>query len=73
MPCSGYLQGGLTNNKGGLGLFQISQKDTLFHLLCQPSALWSNLTMRLPFFHPPKKAFLSSSVWPRREYIWTLN
>ena len=55
MPCSGYLQGGLISNKGGLGLFRISQKDTLFHLLCQPSALWSNLTMRPPFFHLQKR------------------
>ena len=26
-----------------------------------------------PFLHPPKKAFLSPSVWPRRQYTWKLN
>ena len=34
----------------GVGLFQISEKDILFHLLWQPSALGGNLTM-----HSPKK------------------
>ena len=64
----------IINDKGRVRLFQISQKGRLFHLLWQPSALGDNLTMRPPFFlHPPKKTFLSSSVWPRREYTWTLN
>ena len=72
MPCSALLVG-LISNKGRVGLFQIPQKVRLFHLLWQPSVLGGNLTMRPPFLHPPKKAFLSSSVWPRREYIWTLN
>ena len=26
-----------------------------------------------PFLHPPKKAFLFLSVWPRREYTWIHN
>ena len=60
-------------NKGGVGLFQISQKERLFHLLWQPSALGGNLTMWPLFLHPPRKSFLSPSVWPRREYTWTLN
>ena len=30
MPCSGYLQGGLISNKGGLGLFRISQRTHFF-------------------------------------------
>ena len=47
--------------------------ETFFYLLWQPSALWGNLTMCLPFFRPAKKAFLSPSVWPTREYTWTLN
>ena len=25
-----------------------------------------------PFFHCPRKVFLSSLDWPRREYNWTL-
>ena len=25
------------------------------------------------YLYPPEKVFLSSSVWPRREYTWTLN
>ena len=60
-------------NKGEVGLFQISQKETLFHLLYQPSALGDNLNV-VPFLSPfQKKAFLSPSVWARREYIWKLN
>ena len=45
----------------------------LFHLLWQPSALGGNLTMWPTFLHLPEKAFISTSVWPRREYTWTLN
>ena len=33
MSCSAYLQGGLVKNKGEIGLFKISQKEGLFHLL----------------------------------------
>ena len=54
-----------SNKKGGVGVFQVLQKMRLFHLLWQPSVLGDNLTMWLPFLHP--------SVWPRREYTWTLN
>ena len=64
---------GPIKNKGGVVLFHILQKERLFHLLWQTSALEDNLTMWSSFFHPPKKAFLSPSVWPRREYIWTFN
>ena len=60
-------------NKGGVGLFQISQKERLFHLLWQPSTLGDNLIMRFPFWHPSKRVFLSTSVWARREYTWTLS
>ena len=56
---------GLIKNKGGVGLFQILQKKRLFHLLWQPSALGDNLTVEPPSLHP--------SVWPRREYTWTIN
>ena len=48
---------GLIKNKGGVGLFQISQKEILFHLLYQPGALGDNFAMWPPFFHLPKKAF----------------
>ena len=34
---------------------------------------WGYLTMWPQFLHPPKKAFHSPSVCPRREYTWTLN
>ena len=27
----------------------------------------------VPYLHPPKKAFLYPSVWPRKECTWTLN
>ena len=30
---------------------------------------WGNLTMWSPFLHPPKKVFISLSVWVRREHI----
>ena len=72
MPCSTSLKGGLINNKVGLRLFKISQKDGHFYLLWQPSALGDNLTMRIHFLHVAKKLFLTSSVWPRREYTVTL-
>ena len=39
-------------NKGGVRLFQISQKERLFHVLYEPS---DNLAMWSPFFHPSKK------------------
>ena len=35
-------------NKGGVKLFQISQKERLFHLSGQPSALGGNITMCPP-------------------------
>ena len=62
---------GLIKNKGGL--FQISQKERLFPLLYQASALGDDLTMWSLFLHPSKKAFLSPSVWASREYIWKLS
>ena len=45
------------------------QKERRFHLLWQPSGSQGkshNVASKT-------KAFLSSSVWPRREYTWTLN
>ena len=65
MSCSAYLQGGLIKNKGGVELFQISQKERLFCLLRQPSALADNLTMWSPFLHPSKKT--SSSLQSGQE------
>ena len=55
MFCSASLWGGLRKNKRGVVLFQISQKERLFHPLWQPSTLWSNLTMCSPFLDPPKR------------------
>ena len=43
----------------GAWLFQISQKERLFHLLYQPSPIGDNLTVWSPFLHPCKMAFLS--------------
>ena len=48
-------------------------KRETFHLLWQLRALGKNLTMWPSFLHPSKMAFLSPSVWPSREYTWTLN
>ena len=59
MSCSADLQWSLIKNKGGVGIFQISEIETLFELLWQPSALGGNLTMCAPFLHPLKIAFLS--------------
>ena len=79
MSCSVYLWRDLIKNKGGVGLFQISQKERLFHLLWQPSVLAVNLIKWPPFFHPLKRAFLSPSVWrgraERRAYwfFWSLS
>ena len=58
------MSGVLIKNKGSVGLFQILQKERLFHLLWQPWAVGGNLTMWLHLLPP--------SVWSRREYIWTL-
>ena len=33
MSCSAFLLGGLMKNKGGVGLFQISQKETFSSLI----------------------------------------
>ena len=52
MSCSAYLSGGLIKNKGGVGLFQTSQKERFFHVLHQPS---DNIAMWSPFLHPSKK------------------
>ena len=62
-----------SKNEGGVGLFQISQKEIFFHLLWQPGIFGGNIIMQSPFLHPSKKAFLSPSVWARREYTWTFN
>ena len=73
MSCSAYLWGSLIKNKGGVGLFQISQKERLFHVLYQPSynlAMWSPFAS---FLHLSENTFPSPSVWARREYIWKLN
>ena len=75
MSCSAYLRWGLVKNKAAVGLFQIWQKDRLFHILYQPSY---NLAMWTPFaslLHPSKKglSFPLSLGGARREYIWKLN
>ena len=43
---------GLIKNKGGVGLFQISEKERLFHLLYQPNC---NLAISSLFLQPSKK------------------
>ena len=67
MSCSAYLWGGLIKNKGGVGLFQISQKERLFHVLYQPS---DNLAMWSPFLHPSKKGLsFPFSLSKKRIYL----
>ena len=70
-PCPAVLilQGGLTKNKGEVGLFQTSQKERLFHLLYQPS---DNLAMWSPFLHPSKKGLsFPFSLGKKRIYLET--
>ena len=63
-----YLsKGDQINSKKGVGFFQISRKEILFFL-----SLGGILTIQPSFLHSPKTPFLSPSVWPRREYTWTL-
>ena len=52
---------------------RIISNFTKRQIFSSPSALGGNFTMRPPILHNPQKAFLSSSVWPRREYTRTLN
>ena len=57
---------GLIKNKGGVGLFQISQKERLFHVLYQPSAMWS------PFLDPSKNSLsFPFSLGKKRVYLET--
>ena len=56
-------------NKGGVRLFQISQKERLFCVLYQPS---DNLAMWFPFLHPSKKVLsFPFSLGKRRVYLKT--
>ena len=48
-------------------------KGQTFSSLMTIKCSWGYSHNAAPFLHPPKKAFLSSSVWPRREYTWTLD
>ena len=63
---------GLIKNKGGVGLFQISQKERLFHVLYQPSY---NLAVCPPFaslLQPSKKSLsLPFSLGKKRIYLET--
>ena len=64
--------GGLIKNKEGVGLFQILQKERLFHVLYQPSY---NLAMWSPFaslLHPSKKGLsFPFSLGKKRTYLET--
>ena len=52
-------------NKGAEGLFQISQKDSLFYVLYQPSD-------RSPFLHHSRKGFsFLFSLGKKRIYLET--
>ena len=56
-------------NKGGARLFQISQKERLFHVLYEPS---DNLAMWSLFFHPSKKGLsFPFSLGKKRIYLET--
>ena len=72
MTCSAYLQGGLIKNKGGVGLFEISLKERLFISYGNYMPL-GVISQCAPILHLPKKAFLSPSLWSRREHTWTLS
>ena len=72
MSCSAYLWRGLIKNKGWVVLFQISQKEILFHVSYQPShnlAMWSPIASLL---HPSKKGLsFPFSLDKRRIYLET--
>ena len=68
-----YHRTPIIKNKVGVGIFKILQKKRIFYLLWQPSAHRGNLTMCPSSCTFQKKAFLSPSVCPIREYTWTLN
>ena len=60
---------GLMKNKGWVGLFQISQKERLLHVLYQPS---DNLAMWSAFLHPSKKGLsFPISLGKKRIYLET--
>ena len=61
---------GVVKNKGGAGLFEISQKERLFHASYQPSynlAMWSYCTfpkkgLSFPFSLGKKKIYLETEL-----------
>ena len=53
--------------RSGRIMSNFTKGETLSSLLTTRCS-WGNLIM-----WSPRKAFLSPSVWPRREYIWTIN
>ena len=55
-------------NKGWVGLFQISQKERIFHVLYQPSY---NLAMWSPFLYPSKKGLCFPFSLGKRIYLET--
>ena len=60
---------GLIKNKGGVGLFQISQKKRLFHLLYQPS---DNIVVWSLVLYPSKKGLsFPFSLGKERIYLET--
>ena len=69
MTCSAYLQGGLIKNKGGVELFEISLKERLF-ISYGNYMLLGVISQCAPILHLPKKAFLSPSLWSRREHVF---
>ena len=71
MSYSAYLQESLIKKQRRGRIILNFTKGEIFHLLWQPSE--GNLKMWPPFLYTLKKAFLSPSVWPRREHTWTLN
>ena len=55
-----------SSKKQRRGLFQISQKEILFHVLYQPS---DNVAMRFPFLHPSKKRLFFPIQFGQEENI----
>ena len=69
MSCSACFYEGLIKNKGGVGLFQISQNERLFRVLYEPS---DNLAMWSPFLYPSKKGLsFPFSLGKKRIYLET--
>ena len=60
------------SNKKQTSILNFTKEEIFFISYNNQVLLGVNLTIQPLFLHPPEKAFLSPSVWPRKYYTWTL-